>query len=72
MLRAGESCEIIEDMAPALKVSVLANGAVLLDGNPVIPGALAEALDAAPKNDTVVWDYRENAAGDAPLVAIPA
>ena len=71
MLRAGESCEIIEDMATVLKVSVLANGTVLLDGNPVTPEALAEALDGAPKDDTAVWYYRENAAGEAPAAAIP-
>ena len=44
-----ESCEIIKDMATVLKVSVLANGTVLPDGNPVTLEALAEALDAAPK-----------------------
>src|ERR1035438_3377705 len=30
MFRAGESCEIIENMATVLKVSVLADGTVLL------------------------------------------
>jgi hypothetical protein len=64
-------CEIIEDMATVLKVSVLANGTVLLDGNPMTLEALAEALDVAPKSDTAVWYYRENAAGEAPAAAIP-
>jgi hypothetical protein len=56
-------------MATVLKVSVLANGTVLLDGNPVTLEALAEAMDAAPKADTAVWYYRENAAGEAPAAA---
>ena len=64
-------CEIIEDMATVLKVSVLANGTVLLDGNPVTLEGLAHAMDAAPKGGTQVWYYRENAAGEAPSVAIP-
>jgi hypothetical protein len=64
-------CEIIEDMATVLKVSVLANGTVLLDGNPVTLEALAQAMDAAPHGGTQVWYYRENAAGEAPAAAIP-
>ena len=64
-------CEIIKDMATVLKVSVLANGAVLLEGNPVTLEALARAMDAAPNGDTHVWYYRENAAGEAPAAAIP-
>jgi hypothetical protein len=58
-------------MATILKVSVLSNGTMLLDGNPVTLEALAEAMDAAPKGDTQVWYYRENAAGEAPAAAIP-
>ena len=64
-------CEIIEEMATVLKVSVLANGTVLLDGNPVTLEALAQAMDAAPHGGTQVWYYRENAAGEAPAAAIP-
>ncbi len=71
MFRAGESCEIIENMATVLKVSVLADGTVLLDGNPVTLEGLAGAMDAVPKGDTAVWCYRENAAGEAPAAAIP-
>jgi hypothetical protein len=64
-------CEIMEDMATVLKVSVLANGTLLLDGNPVTLEALAQAMDAAPNGGTQVWYYRENAAGEAPAAAIP-
>jgi hypothetical protein len=71
VLRVGAQCEIIELMATILKVSVLSNGTMLLDGNPVTLEALAEAMDAAPKGDTQVWYYRENAAGEAPAAAIP-
>lgn len=56
-------------MATVVKVSVLANGTVLLDGNPVTLEALAGAMDAAPKGDTAVRYYRENAAGEAPTAA---
>src|SRR5580692_5349160 len=64
-------CEIMEDMATVLKVSVLANGTMLLDGNPVTLEVLAQAMDAAPNGGTQVWYYRENAAGEAPAAAIP-
>lgn len=53
-----------------LKVSVLANGSVLLDGKSISLAELGEALDAAPKQDAAVWYYRENAATDAPPVAM--
>ena len=52
-----------------LKVSVLAAGELLLDGQPVTLPALEQALRQAPKDGTVVWYYRENAAGDPPAVA---
>ena len=51
-----------------LKVSVLATGELLLDGQPVTLPALEQALGQAPKDDTVVWYYRENAVGDPPVV----
>src|SRR5713226_301975 len=51
-----------------LKVSVLATGELLLDGQPVTLPALEQALGQAPKDDTVVWYYRENAVGDPPSV----
>ena len=56
-------------MSPAaiLKVSVLRDGSLLLDGAPATPGQLSEALHRAPR-DAVVWYYRENAAGEAPAV----
>jgi hypothetical protein len=51
-----------------LKVSILATGELLLDGQPVTLPALEQALGQAPKDDTVVWYYRENAVGDPPAV----
>jgi len=51
-----------------LKVSVLATGELVLDGQPVTLPALEQALGQATKDDTVVWYYRENAAGDPPAV----
>ena len=52
-----------------LKVSVLATDELLLDGQPVALPALEQALGQAPKDDAVVWYYREDAAGDPPAVA---
>jgi hypothetical protein len=52
-------------MAAILKISVLANGAVQLDGAPVALDELARAMDAAGEG-AVVWYYRENAADEAP------
>jgi len=52
-----------------LKVSVLATGKLLLDGQLVTLPALEQALGQAPKDGTVVWYYRENAAGDPPAAA---
>jgi hypothetical protein len=45
-----------------LKVSVLASGAVLLDGQPVQLEQLKQALEIARRDDGVVWYYREAAA----------
>jgi hypothetical protein len=55
--------------ATTLKVSVLANGNLLLDGNPVTLAVLVQAMDSQPRESTVVWYYRENAAGEAPPAA---
>lgn len=52
-------------MATILKVSVLGDGSVLLDGAPVVLAELETALDAAGEG-AAVWYYRENAAGEAP------
>jgi hypothetical protein len=51
-----------------LKVSVLADGRLLLDGQPATLSAVGQAMDAAGK-DAVVWYYRENATAEPPLVA---
>lgn len=56
--------------ATILKVSVLVDGGVLLDGNAVTLTELAEAMRAAPKEGAVVWYYRENAGGKAPPAAL--
>ncbi|HEY1242136.1 MAG TPA: hypothetical protein VGF16_16345 [Bryobacteraceae bacterium] len=53
-------------MAAVLKVSVLADGAVLLDGKPVTLSELAQAMDAVSDRASVVWYYRENASSDGP------
>ena len=55
--------------ANTLKVSVLATGELLLDGQPVTLPGLEHVFGQAPKDGTVVWYYRENAAGDPPAVA---
>ena len=52
-----------------LKISVLANGALLLDRNPVTLEELAQALEAGAKAGAAVWYYRENAEGEAPPAA---
>ncbi len=56
-------------MASVLKLSVLVNGTVLLNGSPILPADLARALDARPAEEVVVWYYRENAGAEAPAVA---
>jgi hypothetical protein len=53
-----------------LKVMVFSDGAVRLDGRPVSLTGLAEALDAASSQGTVVWYYRENGAADPPETAM--
>ena len=53
-----------------LKVTVLGDGAVLLDGKAVSLATLAEALDAAPRESAVVWYYRENGAAEPPETAM--
>ena len=53
-----------------LKVSVLADGAVLLNGEPVTLTQLAGAMDAAPSGNTAVWYYREDAGSNGPASAL--
>jgi hypothetical protein len=48
-----------------LKLSVLASGAVWLDGQPIEMDALDQKLHAADKETTAVWYYREAAGKDA-------
>ena len=45
-----------------LKISVLASGAILLDGAPVAPDRLDAALDELKAANGTVWYYREPAA----------
>jgi hypothetical protein len=56
-------------MATVLKLSVLVDGTVLLNGSPIMLTDLAQELSAHPKEDLVVWYYRENAGAAAPPVA---
>ena len=52
-----------------LKVSVLADGSLLLDGNTTtLPDLSAALLSAQPGG--VIWYYRENAAADGPPIAL--
>ena len=53
-----------------LKVSVLASGALLLDGQPVTLAALESAIDQGAKNGAVIWYYREKAEEDPPPLAM--
>ena len=53
-----------------LKVSVLANGDLLLDGHSVALGELEQALRQGAQSGSAVWYYRENAAGEPPAVAM--
>ena len=49
-----------------LKVSVLADGAVLLDGQRVTLAELAQSLDSAAGGTAAVWYYREDAGKSGP------
>ena len=53
-----------------LKLSVLASGTVLLDGQPIAMDALDRKLDSADKQSTAIWYYREAAAKDPPPEAL--
>jgi hypothetical protein len=59
--------EIINGMPTTiLKVSVLLNGSVLLDGNAVTLAEFAGALSAGPNSGTVVWYYTERMLPESP------
>jgi hypothetical protein len=49
-----------------LKLSVLASGVVLLDGEPIELDALDRKLGAADKQSTAIWYYRQAAAIEPP------
>jgi len=51
-----------------IKISVLANGEVLLDGQPVTLEELDEALRRGAEQKAVVWYYRENPTAEAPEI----
>ena len=53
-----------------LKVSVLADGRLLLDGNPVTLTELSRAIQSTPQTGAAVWYYRENAEGQGPAIAL--
>ena len=53
-----------------LKISVLASGAILLNGEPVELAELESALDRAKREDGTVLYYRENPQGAAPAQAL--
>ncbi len=52
-----------------LKVAVLANGEIRLDGQVVNLEALGQAMTEAGNADTVVWYYREKSTGEPPHAA---
>ena len=56
--------------SPILKVSVLASGAVLLDGEGVSLTQLREKLLARKADRPVIWYYREAAQGEPPPEAM--
>jgi hypothetical protein len=53
-----------------LKVSVLADGSLLLHGQPVTLEELETAMDRAVEESAPVWYYRESASGDPPPAAL--
>jgi hypothetical protein len=53
-----------------LKVSVLASGAVSLDGKPVTVEELQAKLESVKADRPVVWYYREAAGGEPPAEAM--
>ena len=55
-----------------LKISVLASGALFLDGSPIELDQLAEKLEAAKNEKATVFYYREAAAGNPPAQAMAA
>ena len=60
---------VTQGLTMNLKISVLASGSVLLDGEPTGLDNLAQAIhDAEPATDSVLY-YRENAANEAPAVS---
>ena len=52
------------DAPGILKVGVLANGDVLLEGRRVTLGELGRAMQEAARNSAQVWYYRENAGAE--------
>lgn len=54
---------------PTLKISVLVDGVLLLDGLETTLAELGRAMDMASK-DTIIWYYRGNPTGDPPTVAL--
>ncbi len=56
-------------MAEPIRISVLADGTLLLGSEPAPFEYIQRALAAAPK-DAVVWYYRQNSPGEPPPVAM--
>jgi hypothetical protein len=54
----------------AIKVSVLIDGTVLLDGQRTTVDELTDVLARADKSSTAVWYYRENAGQEPPPIAV--
>jgi len=53
-----------------LKVSVFANGDLLLDSQPLTLVELQRAMEEGAKTGAAVWYYRQNGAGEPPAVAM--
>ncbi len=49
-----------------LKISVLSDGEILLDGQSSALSDISDALNDAQKSGKAIWYYRENPAGDPP------